>query len=263
MRPISGLVCGAVTTVALGLVLSALAGYQVRDHGDLDPAIGLGAALLAAIGTAGIIAVIRTFGSWPRTHVLVPLLFLPAAIAPLVLGLERNRIEAGLVLGAAAFAIHLSLGRRHAVAAVAVTVVVAGLAVWGLQDRWRAQKFEAVGVPLYVPEIPGYRLSAVWAGHYSVTLKLTAPGGTWLDVQLLNGTNDFPCGPGRPERAVYPPEGSPKRLGICLPEGGTMLVSPGYQAPDVTPLLTHITVRAVDGATLAEHPDGVTSFEPD
>jgi hypothetical protein len=251
---VDGLVCGAITSAALGSVLGALAGYQVPDYTDMDPVIGLGGSLAAAIGAAAVIAVVRIRGSWPRTHVVVPLVLLPLVIAPLVLGLERNRLEAGLLFGAAAFAVHLSLGRRLAVAGIAVTVVVAGLATWGCQERWRAQKFEAVGVPLYVPEVPGYRLAAVWAGRWSVTQTLTTPGGARLDVQLLATTDELACGPGRPERQVLTALGSPSRLGICLPGGGTMIVKPAAE---------QLTVRQVNGATLAAYPDSATAFEPD
>lgn len=251
---VDGVVCGAITTTALCAVLSALSGHQVPDYADMDPVIGLGGSLAAAIGASAVIAVVRVRGRWPRTHVVVPLILLPLVIAPLVLGLERNRLEAGLLFGAAAFAVHLSLGRRLAVAGIAVTVVVAGLATWGYQDRWRAQKFEAVGVPLYVPEMPGYRLNAVWAGRWSVSQTLTTPGGARLDVQLLAATDELPCGPGQPERQVMTASGSPSRLGICLPGGGTMIV---------TPAATQLTVRQVDGAALAAYPDSATAFEPD
>ncbi|GAB2616139.1 hypothetical protein Aab01nite_28820 [Paractinoplanes abujensis] len=258
-----GLVCGAITTTALGVVLIMLPGYQVRDYADMDPVYGLGGALPAAIGAALLIAKVRVGNTWPPAHVLIPLLFLPLAIAPLVLGLERNRLESVILLGAAAFAIHLSLGRRLAVAWIAVAVAVAGLGLWGLQDRWRAQKFEAVGVPLYLPEVSGYRLSAVWAGRYSVTLKLTEPGGAWFDALLLRSTGEVPCGPGRPGRALLPPIGAPDRLGICLPAGGSLIVTPSNPGPDVAALRSQLSLRKVDGATLAEHPDGVTSYEPD
>ncbi|MBM2622372.1 hypothetical protein JIG36_43410 [Actinoplanes sp. LDG1-06] len=249
-----GLFSGAVTAVAVGLVLAGLDEYQVRDYADLDPVKGLAGAMFAGIGAALVIAVVGRKRQWARTHVLVPLLVLPLVIGPLVLGLERNRFEAALLFGAVAFGIHLLVGRRRGAAGIALVVVAAGLLTWGLQQRWRAQKFEAVGVPLYVADVPGYELSKVWAGRYSYTLTFRSPGGAGLEVWATGKSSGVRCG----TKPATP--GSPSLLEICSPGGGAveMMVT-----PDPGPLLNEITVREVDGWVLAGYPDGVSSFEPD
>ncbi|MBU2666633.1 hypothetical protein KOI35_24290 [Actinoplanes bogorensis] len=239
------LVCGAITAGALAGVLSALDEYQVSDYADMDPTIGAAGALVAAIAAAAVIGVIRVR---PRPHMVVPLLLVPAVILPLVAGLERNRVEAGLLWGAVAFAIHLSIGRRRATTAIAVTLILAAGLTWALQDRWRGQKFEAVGIPLYVPDVPGHDLVGAWAGRYSVTLRLTGD----VDVWLTSG--DFVrCRRGATDRFVTL-EGRPA---VCLPGGddAAMVVDVPPQTP--------FTVRPVDGAELARYPDDGTPREPD
>ncbi|MCM4080637.1 hypothetical protein [Paractinoplanes hotanensis] len=295
-----GLVCGAVTVGALALVFGQLGEYQVMDYADQDASIGLAGAFLGSIGAAGVIAVIRMLPRgkrWARGHVVVPLVLLPVAVVPLVVGLERNNVEAVVIWGSAALATHVLLetARRGAVdgpargggdvglpgesrevawwglvfkgrvtEGIALVLVVAGLLTWACQHRWRAQKFEAVGLPLYVAVVPGYSVSGTWAGRYTVSMLLKPDDRDTVHfVDAVIRANPR-CRNGNTDRWIIERETGPSALGICLSGGDSaaMTVAPGYQAPDLTPLFERITVRKVDGAVLADHRNG-GEMEPD
>ncbi|WP_250035783.1 hypothetical protein [Paractinoplanes maris] len=273
-----GLVCGAVTAGVLGLVFAALGEYQVPDYADQDFSIGLTGSLVGAVSAAVVIAVIRGLPGlerrWGRGHVAVPLVLVPVAVLPLVSGLERDNVEAALIWAAAAITIHVwlespagSAWKRWAAGGIVLVVAVAGLLTWGLQHRWRAEKFEAVGLPLYVPDVPGYKMRGTWAGRYTVSMTLRAEGSGWHYADAIirrpDGSNGR-CGSGLPERWVIEGGDGRDRLGICLggDEGATMVIGPGYQSPDLAPLFDRITVREVDGSVMADYPNG-GEMEPD
>lgn len=223
---------GVVTAVAIAVVFALLGRYQVPDYADRDGSLGLAGTLAAMVAAVALIAVIRA----PARHAVVALLLIPAAILPLVLGAERNRLEAALIWCTAALAVHVLLsGRRWSTVGIVVTCVAAVLATWGLQDRWRAQKFEAVGVPLVVPE--GYRLTGVWAGRYSVALTLRGPSAQTTYAVIERG----PC------------PASTSEVRCLRDDAGIRLVPPGRIG----------SVREVSGSTLADFPDDATWSEPD
>jgi hypothetical protein len=108
-----GGVCGLVTAAAIGTVLASLGTYQVHDYADSDAPIGLAGSLVASILAVVLIAVVGRIGRrrliLRRTggHALAALVMVPTAVAPLVLGGERNRLEAGLIWGAASVLLHV------------------------------------------------------------------------------------------------------------------------------------------------------------
>ncbi|WP_250000799.1 hypothetical protein [Actinoplanes sp. M2I2] len=275
---IRGLVCGTVTAVALGMVFAGLGEYQVMDYADQDFSIGLFGSLAGGIGAAMVIAGIRVLPgagrAWSPAHVVVPLVLLPVVVLPLVAGLERDNAGAALIWGTAAIMTHVlveasatSNGKRWAVAGLALVLAVAVLFTWVCQHRWRAGKFEAVGLPLYVPQVPGHHLSGTWAGRYTVSMSLRDDGTGLQYVDAIISRPDGAygrCGPGFPERRVIEREGLPAGLGICLPgaEGAMMVIKPGYRSPDLSPLFDRMTVGRVDASVMADHPDGGET-EPD
>ncbi|MEV6602087.1 hypothetical protein AB0M36_35335 [Actinoplanes sp. NPDC051346] len=268
-----GVVCGLVTAGAIGVALGSLEEYQVPDFADTDGTVGLLFSVLAAVVAAAVIAVVRVIAGrsgarWPKTHVVLPVVLVPVAVVPLVTGAERNRLEAGLIWGAAAVAVQVLVAysgsgdrwRRWMAAGLVLPCAAAALATWGCQTRWRAQKFEAVGLPLYVPEVPGYRLTGTWAGRYSVSMALVGPSGREL-FAVIGRTpgREVDCASrgGRPWRESAAGQGKQRAL-CCLRDGAVLELVPGVAGP-----LPDFTVREVDGATLAGHPDDPTMSEPD
>ena len=185
----------------------------------------------------------------------MPLVLVPLAVMPLVSGLERNRLEAALIWGTAAVAVHLWLvSNRWTAAGLVLPCVVAGVVTVGLQSRWRAQKFEAVGLPLYVPEVPGYRLTGTWAGRYSVSMALRGPAGEQLyGVIASSNFADEAC------EVQGPRQDGPQRAIFCLRGGAELALS----GAGVAALVPAVTVRKVDGSVLAGYPDDSTMSEPD
>lgn len=240
MRPmVGGLVCGGITAAVISGLLSRLDDFQVRDFNDMDPVIGVYGGLLAGALSAVVILVVHRR---PSGHAVVPLLLVPAVLGPLTTVLERDRLEAAVLWSVVAVAVHLLVAtrrwRRAVPAILAVVLLGAGL-TWAAQERWRAHEFEALGVPLVVPDVPGYRLTGTYAGRYSLIVRLEEPGGAGFDAVV--------------ERA-YPTCPERERVQVCLPDGYVMTVHP---EPRVVP------VRAATSAELARHPDDVTVSEPD
>ena len=274
-----GIVCGVVTAGAIGAVLASLGEYQVRDYADMEASLGFAGAVFAAIAAAAVVAAVsgiagRRGARWPGSgqHVLVPIALVPAAVVPLVTVAERNRLEAGLIWGAAAVAAHVLLAyalaggrwRRWAAAGLVLPCVAAALVTLGCQTRWRAQKFEAVGLPLYVPEAPGYRLTGTWAGRYSVSMVLSGPSGRRLYAVIEGpGSERGGCGPGgRPRLTTEAQDGTVGAV-FCLRDGAVLELVPGGGPASVAELLPVVTVREVDGSVLADHPDNSAMSEPD
>jgi hypothetical protein len=274
-----GVLCGLLTAGAIGAVLGTLDEYQVRDYADRDPSIGLAGSLVAAVAAVVLIAAAswigaRLFGfGRSHWHAPVPLVMVPAAVWPLVFGAERNRVEAGLIWGAAAVAVHVVLAyaanggrwRRWVGAGLVLPCAVAVLATWGCQHRWRAQKFEAVGLPLVVPEVPGFRLTGTWAGRYSVSMALRGPSSRRLYAVLeAASAQSEGCEPGSDRRRSMPgtPQ-NPKRAVFCLRGGAELALTPGDDSAGIVDLPPGITVREVDGSVLADYPDDSTMSEPD
>jgi Flp pilus assembly pilin Flp len=227
---VSGTFCGLISATAIGVVLASLGEYQVPDFADEDGTIGVAYGLVATVVAVFLVAATRPT---PQLQVAVPLVLVPLAIVPLVTGGERNRLEAFVIWGAAACAVHLLIAYRKK-SSVAV-VLAAVLLTWGCQERWRAQKFEAVGLPLAVPEISGHRLTGTWAGRYSVSMTLRGPAG-------------------RTVHAVITRDAAPGASAVPLRDGAVMVLVPG-QGP--------VSVRYVDGAEFARHPDDRAMAEPD
>jgi hypothetical protein len=272
-----GIVCGLVTAAAIGAVLGSLGEYQVSDFADLDATFGFAGALIAAVGSVAVIAAACGIAGWrgarwPAQHALVPLVLVPAAVLPLVTGAERNRLEAGLIWGAAAVAVHVLLSyamaggrwRRWTAAGLVLPCAAAALLTLGCQHRWRAQKFEAVGLPLYVPEVPGYRLTGSWAGRYSVSMALAGPSGGRLYARIegldQGQVCDSPIDRPRLSTDVW---FDTESAVFCLPDGVVLELVPGGGASSVAGLLPTVTLREVDGSVLADHPDNSTMSEPD
>ena len=112
--------------------------------------------------------------------------------------------------------------------------------------------------------VPGYSVSGTWAGRYTVSMLLKPDDrDTTHFVDAVIRANPR-CRNGNSDRWVIERETGPSALGICLSgeDGAAMTVTPGYRAPDLTPLFERITVRKVDGSALADHRNG-GEMEPD
>ncbi|WP_305787093.1 hypothetical protein [Symbioplanes lichenis] len=253
---------GLVTAGAIAAVLGSLDEYQVHDFADQDFTIGVAYGLVATVAAVGVIALIHFLIGGPRRHVVVPLLLVPLAVVPLVAGAERNRVEAALLWGAAAIAVHalIAYGKKGS----AVVVVLAVLLTWAAQERWRAQKFEAVGLPLVVPDIAGYRLTGTWAGRYSVSMTLRDPSGRRVHAVVEGpGSSRGGCGSSPDRRRLVPAAPPAREYAIfCLRDDATLTLVPGGDEPlaDLVPL---VTPRETDAAEFADHPDDNTMAEPD
>jgi hypothetical protein len=271
-----GILCGLVTAAALGAFLAALDPYQVPDHADDDGVTGLAGSLCAAVAAVAVIAVVRAVAGrpgWPRQHVVVPLVLVPAAVVPLVTGAERNRVEAALIWGVAAVTVHLLLAyagaggrwRRWTAAALVLPCAAAVLVTWGCQPRWRAQSFEAVGLPLFLPEVPGYRLTGTWAGRARVSMTLSGPSGHRLFAVIEGPTGqDGDCVAGGDRRWWEGGTGqAPEHATLCLSDAAVLRLVPDAASTGLADLLPRVTVRQVDGSVLAGHPDDATMSEPD
>ncbi|MEV7625945.1 hypothetical protein [Actinoplanes sp. NPDC089786] len=238
-----GLVCGGITAAALCVPLGLLDEYQVDDYSDMDPVIGVfGGLLLGAVAAA----LTRLVHSRPKAHAVVPLFLVPGVLAPLTLGLERNRLEAAVLWSAVAVAIHLLVAtrrRRWAVPAVVLVTTLGAGATWALQERWRAQEFEAMSVPLYVPEVPGYRLTGTHAGR-SMLIERLEKDRRALDVSVDRA---YPGCPTRTDAEVTQ---------ICLPDGYVVTLHAVFPTGTVG-------VREATAAEMARHPDKVGLSEPD
>ncbi|MCA2216004.1 hypothetical protein [Jidongwangia harbinensis] len=274
----SGIVCGLVTAGAIGAVLGLLGEYQVHDFADTDATYGIAGGLVASVGAVAVLAAACGIARWrrapwPAPHVVVPLVLVPAAVLPLVTGAERNRLEAGLIWGAAAVAVHVLLAyamaggrwRRRTAVALVLPCAVAGLLTFACQHRWRTQKFEAVGLPLYVPQAPGYRLTGSWAGRYSVSMALAGPSGARLYARIEGpDSHGLVCTApiDRPRLSTEVWFDTESAL-FCLPGGAVLALVPGGDSGSVAGLLPSVTLRAVDAAVLADHPDNSAMAEPD
>lgn len=178
----------AVTTAA---VLVAAPGLADADWGQsIGPAFftvvaGCSAALVVALDV-----VLRRPGgaTW---HVAVPLLLIPVApLGTAACGPAREPWVVAACWAAAAATAHVAIatarrpaapaagGRRWfrtvAAAASLLAVVTVGLAIQRAgQITWRANDFRAVGVPLLIPEVPGFHPTRAGAGRSSVQVVLS------------------------------------------------------------------------------------------
>jgi hypothetical protein len=279
---------GVVTAGAVSVAFACLAKVHVtRAYDGGDGTRGLLVGLLAVTGATVVISVVviaRNLSGVrsPRTHVLVPLLLGPAV--PLVLiaaGGERSRLESGALWAAATLALHLLLGlaarqglarriRHTAALGLALTCGVTFLIASGCQERWRAGNFRAVGLPLYLPEVPGYRLTSTYAGYRNVIMLLEEDPAHpqtshRIDVWISHGSPRpaQPCVPGGPDRFVDKPGQPSAGLVFCLPENAVMALWPRDGTPSIEVLFPTIVARKVDASVLARHPDGAAWWEAD
>nr|WP_296071413.1 hypothetical protein [uncultured Actinoplanes sp.] len=238
-----GLVCGTVTALAMGGVFAALDEYQVADMADHDATIGVAGGFCAGAAAMLTVAVLRTLrrGRWPAGQVFLPVMMVPAVLTAFVSGAERDQLETAALWAVAAMVMHLLIGGvrwTRAVPGVAAVCAVAVLASWGRQHRWRAHKFEALGLAMYVPQVAGYRLTGTYAGRSHLIERLTDDSGHGIDVWI--GRDDGGCAGGLP---------------WCLPGGARMTLVPAPGAD--------IAVREVEAWFLAGFPDDGTVREPD
>ncbi|WP_306211109.1 hypothetical protein [Actinoplanes sp. RD1] len=242
-------VCGLATAGAIAVVLGSLGAYQVPDYADQDVTTALSLGLVATVAAVALVAAFRVVAGGPGRQVAVPLLLVPLAVLPLVAGAERNRVEAALLWGAAAVAVHalIAYGRKGS----AVVVVLAVLLTWAAQDRWRAQKFAAVGLPLVVPDVPGYRLTGTWAGRYSISMTLRGPSDRRVHAVIERPRGGCGSPPAR-EHAV-----------LCLRDGAALRLVPGGVSGSVADLEPLVALREASPAEFASHPDDDAMAEPD
>ena len=276
-----GVVCGSITATAIGVILGSLDKYQVPGFADMDGTIGLAGALVASVVAVVLIAAVGVLGGRrlgirrSGGHALAALILIPAAVVPLVIGGERNRFEAGLIWGTASVCFHVALAyalargrwQRWMAVGLVMPCTAAALATWGSQHRWRAQKFEAVRVPLVVPDIPGYQLTGTWAGHHTISMALRRTDGRRLYAIVGHqdpGRSDCMPGSDRP-RTLPPPESGqgPEQAMFCLRDNAALTLVARDGSARLADLLPVIAVREVDGSELADYPDDNTMSEPD
>lgn len=274
-----GATYGLITAGAIVTVLHCLSRYQVHDYADRDASIGLAGSLIAVVAAVTLVAAAGRIGGRlpglrrPQWHVFVPLLLVPMAVVPLVLGAERNRVEAALLWGCAAVTVHVLLAyapvgrswRRWVSATLVLPCAAATLTTWGCQHRWRAQKFQAVGLPLIVPEVPGYQLTGTWAGRYSIRTALRGPSGRRLyGVVEAASVRYGGCGPGSDRRWRVSSAGDGlERAMSCLRDGTMLTLIPGGGSAGIADVLPHVRLREVDASVLADLPDEPAMSEPD
>jgi hypothetical protein len=278
---------GVVTAGAVAAVFAGLDKVHVtRAYDGGDETRGLYLGLLAVTGAAlvsSVVVIVRNLSGVrsPRTHAVVPLFLGP--VVPLVLfagGGERSRLKSGALWTAAAVALHLVLGlaarqrlaRRILRTALGFALIcaVAFLVALGCQERWRAENFRAVGLPLYLPEVPGYQLTSSYAGYRNVIMLLEKDPAhpqtshridVWISRRSL--WPPLPCVPGRADRFVDKPGEPGAGLMFCLPENAVMVLRPRDGTPSIEALFPTIVARQVDASVLARHPDGAAWWEAD
>jgi hypothetical protein len=255
--------CGLVSAAACLVVFGMLSKDQVEgpyDGGDLTIGIFV-APLVAGAAAVANAAIARRW----TVHAALPIvLWLTILLGIGASGGQRNNAETGVLWAVAALLAHLVLAvPRRVVAAVAV-VAVGGAALGvtaAAQHRWRTQNFARVGVPAYLPEVPGYHLAGAYAGRSNLILWMQADGGgpEGIDVWISRSRETVArCPAGGDERWV---NGS--RLGFCLPEGSQVIMSPGWPERDLSGLLPSVRLQRVEMGALAEYPDRGTEREAD
>jgi hypothetical protein len=264
--------CGLVSASACLVVFGMLSDDHVEgpyDGGDLT--IGIFGAPLVAAAAAIVIAAFGHRLPARFAHLAVPFVLWLVALAGIgVAGGQRNNLETGVLWAVTAFLAHLLLGLRSRVLPIlglVVLVTVALTVTVAAQHRWRTQNFARVGVPAYLPEVPGYRLAGAYAGRSNLILNLQSDGGTGprsLNVWINRSRESLArCPPGSDERWVQPVNGAPSSLGFCLPAGGLLSLSSGYPQQDIEDLLPTVRLRPVEMGILARYPDGGTEREAD
>jgi hypothetical protein len=278
--------CGLVTAGACLAVFAMLSDDQVEgpyNAGDITIGI-FGAPVFAGVAALVIAMMCRSRHWFSRqerfAHTALPVvLWLIALLGIAAAGGERNNAETGVLWAVTAFLAHLlvaavaadgSAGRRAlAVLALVAVCGAAGCVTVAGQHRWRTQKFARVGVPAYVPEVPGYRLTSAYAGRSTVSLLLQADpapgsGPGRIKVSISRSAADrIQCGPGGDDRWVTRTEGSPGRLSFCLPGGGVLVMAPGSLPGSIEGLLPSVRLRKVGADDLASYPDGGAEHEAD
>jgi hydrogenase/urease accessory protein HupE len=212
------------------------------------PYVGCGM-LAAGFGISVVLLLHRP----PRRRRHLPVPFVLAPLLPIVVGMcggNRSRWETGLLCAAVAVGVHLALEMRPIPGVALVAVLAAGfvLTTAACQTRWRAEDFQATGMPYVVAEIPGYRLAGTYADTGAIRLAYddTAGARKQIGASVLRRT----CA-ARLER---------DRACIDLAGGYHLTIGDVYGAQEALP--GGITVRAVPAAYLASFPTG-DSVPPD
>ncbi|MGW4466288.1 hypothetical protein [Micromonospora sp. NPDC004704] len=276
------LACGAVSVAAVWAV-----GLWTADQDwtmSIAPTfISLAASLCAACVITALSPLLSVLVMRRRelgahlTHALVPILLvvlIPIGVA--IGGPVRDRWETTGYWAVFALCVHVALAlatrrRLPGLARVGAVLAVAAMfvAVVGIerasQLRWRVDDFRALGVPLVVPEIPGFELTYAYPGqpgHPDLFLELSdrpaRPYGRTVTVlvQRTAGTGYPTSGRvscwGRADDRLVSNDGG---LVYCLAEKGfEMHIRPDPQMPSLAPLAPQVTLRRVQAQLLAELP---------
>ncbi|GIG87697.1 hypothetical protein [Plantactinospora endophytica] len=211
------------------------------------------------------------------THALAPILLvvlIPVGVA--IGGPVRDRWETTGYWAVVTLCVHLALalatrrrlpGLARMGAILSVTAMI--VAVVGIerasQLRWRVDDFRALGVPLVVPEIPGFELTYAYPGqpgHPDLFLELSErparPYGRTVTVLVRRTAGaGYPTSGrvscwGRADDRLVSSDGS---LVYCLAENGfEMHIRSDPQMPSLAPLAPRVTLRRVPAQQLAELP---------
>ena len=242
---------GTALVTFLRLPPQSLPGKYLQGDEYWGPAYAIVGALAASLAILTVILVRgRRGGDRPLRHLAVPPAL--ALLIPLVLivsGAARSRLWTGALCAAVAVVTHLALAlprRRVRVAVCAVAAAAAVLTSTSCQTAWRAEDFEATGLPYYVADIPGYHLNSTYADEHVITLTYHADDAetVWLDAIISRSCPTFV---GRSSCIDLPGDVS---LGYGQPERG------GSGVKD--PLPTGVTVRPVSATHLASFRTGIS-----
>ncbi|MEV4822571.1 hypothetical protein [Micromonospora sp. NPDC049274] len=282
IETLHALACGTVSVTAVLAV-----GLWTADQ-DWTVSIGpmflsLAAALCAACVIAALsrlpwMLVMRRRGRGVHlAHALAPILLvvlIPVGVASG--GPVRDRWETTGCWAVFTLCVHLAVAlaarrRLPGLARVSAVFAVAAMfvAVVGIerasQLRWRVDDFRVLGVPLVVPEIPGFELTDAYPGqpgHPDLFLELSdrpaRPYGRTVTVlvQRTAGAGYPTSGRvscrGRADDRLVSSDGG---LVYCLAEKGfQMHIRPDPQMPSLAPLAPQVTLRRVEAQQLAELP---------
>jgi hypothetical protein len=259
-------VCGLISVAGLAVVFAHLSDHHVPGaySSDLSVVLTLGPVVALVCALGGYAAGRRAGSRWLRRHAVLP--FLLVALVPATVGLaggEWSKLETGALWGATAMALHLLVGtrarRRWIVAGLVLTVAVAyGGTVLG-QQRWRTQLFARLDLPLYVPDVPGYRVAGAYPGTGRAYLTLRTGAAPDSATDLVVTIERYPpferCRTEPAARWVSPPSVPPGGLWFCLPDSAVLTISaewPGTRQWDR--LLPAVRLRPADARVLAALP---------
>jgi hypothetical protein len=272
----------SVTAVFLGAPLVD------QDWGmSVSPFVLMWCLAVAAIGAQAVGHRLWPGDGWRWAHILVPVAV--AVLAPFVAhwgGPVRDEWESVSLLAALAVVGHAGvtvltsprarLWARGAVVLVWVLALTATVTVErAAQERWRARDLEAAGVPLVVPQVPGFTLAGAAPGRYTRVVMVVLSDrptdpyrGRALDVTITPTSSTYPanwCSGRDGQRYVNSGSAGAGYASVVLCPAGTgcqILITPRSAQIDLPSLLNRIEASPMSARALARTPR-MSGWEPD